>query len=512
MNTISEQIITLPINPERHHGAPRHIIIATWCWVISVSILILMSHTGLVTMIHGILALYCLIIILFRPLREAPFPLLLVTMGPNENLIFLTALLFFMRALFSGKIYLAKNTSGYLFIFLLIVIISSTLFSYATVQFKPVQTIFWAVTLLIPLTLSVMSYKLATDGNALSKYAIMLISLQLLPIIAAIPENLNTGSSDVFGGTWLDADIVGFWGTALMMGSGLLLSMGKHSCLDKRKLLLITLTGAILAAAASGKIYSVFIIVTGLLFFVTSTEFIQGLLHGKAKSVLFLLFGGLGLFLAFSAISGNLEAIKTWAGYQFEHSHKIVFLNKVFNQMDDYGYSDMLGVGPGMLGSRAANAVSADVLHKEQIHLPQSIQGAPAPEARIMAGLFDKEFQEQVRYMSANIVIPFSGIGAMKAELGWLGLIVIIGLFVVIFWPKVRFSRINRSLNISMVTVMVSLAGLSTIFLAIFETSWEQPKIMVALSVLLIALNGKSMNTLQGSTNNQHTARTGDLE
>lgn len=488
MNTTTDK--SLPVLQFRIGAVeiPRHVIIVSGCWIAIVTGLIATSETALISPAHGLLALYCFCVILLRPFDESPFALLLLAMGPSDNFIFFGALLFFLRAMLSGKLYIDNKISSILFLFFITLVLCSTAISYLTVGFRPLQTVFWGITFLIPLTLAVVKYKYRIDGYAIAKYSIILIAMQIIPVIAAIPSYLEKGSPDVFGGTWMDADILGFWGTALAMSAGILSLMHRWSQSERRSLLLLATVGGVLAVAASGKIYSVFIVGLGWCFLVVSAEFVQGLLRGKIKAVLFLLAGGLGVVFIISTLASQLGAIKAWSEYQYEYSHKIIFLDRVFNQMETYGYSNLFGVGPGMLGSRAANAVSSDVLHKEEIHLPQVLQGAPQPEARIMSELFDKEFQDRVRYMSANMVIPFSGIGAMKGELGWLGLITVVFVFFSLFWP----SRINTQLMTSnyqaaVIYFMVSISGLSTIFLSIFDTVWEQPKVMIILAMLVLA-------------------------
>lgn len=487
METIIDKDLPEPQIRLRGMGIPRHLIIVTWCWVAVVSGLIATSETVFISQIHVFLALYCFSIILLRPFQEAPFTLLLLSVGPTDNFIFLGALLFFLRAILAGKLYIPKSAAGYIYLLLLVVTICSIFLSNMTVEFRPLQPILWSVTFCVPLTIAVANFRHQVDGRALASYGVMLIVLQIIPVFAAVPSYLSSGSPDVFGGTWVDADILGFWSTTLMVGSGLLALMNRWTSLEKRRLILLTIVGGVLAVLASGKIYSVFIISVGLLFLLFSNEFVQGVLRGKLKSVLISIAGFLLIGLVLSLVSGNLASIKSWAEYQYEHSHKILFLDRVFNKMENYGYSNLLGVGPGMLGSRAANAVSSDVLHKEEVHLPGFMTGSPSPEARILGGLFDKEFQESVRYMSANMVIPFSGIGAMKGEAGWIGLIVVVMLFLSLFWPASFRHMKGVNQEQLLVYVMASASGLSVIFLSVFDTGWEQPKVMVFLAMLMIA-------------------------
>ncbi len=467
---------------------PYHLLIATWCWIAVATTLVATSETSTISQAHAFLALYCFIIILLRPFKEAPLALMLLATGPNDNLIFLGALLFFLRSILSGKLYIKNNATGYLFIFFLSLVLSSTVISYLTIEFRPLQTIFWTVTFLIPITLCVAHFKHMFNGLAIAKYGTMLISIQILPVIAAIPLYIKVGSPDVFGGTWLDADIAGFWGTALAVASFLLFFLGKNTQQGKTKVMSMMAVGTVLSILASGKIYSVFIIFLGLFFFLKYFRLIQGLLNAKVKPFIFLLVGSIGTIVVITTLITQAGGIQNWLKYQYEHSHKTIFLDRVFNQMAIYNYSNLFGVGPGMLGSRSANAVSANILHKEEMALPKLFQGAPQPEAEILRGLYDKEFQDKIRYMSANLVIPFSGIGAMKGEMGWLGLISVILLFLLLFWPhRVYYHLENVNYQITVVYFMATISGLSIVLLSIFDTAWEQPKIMVFLAMLMLA-------------------------
>ncbi|TMG91967.1 MAG: hypothetical protein E6H73_12215 [Betaproteobacteria bacterium] len=109
--------------------------------------------------------------------------------------------------------------------------------------------------------------------------------------------------------------------------------------------------------------------------------------------------------LAESWVRDNFEGfISNW-----ENSEKQVLLARVVFDVAQR-YNSVLGVGPGMLGSRAASAASADVLYKETGGALSNLLGpAPKPERWAMYGLWDAEVVQGVTDKSALLTMPFSG-------------------------------------------------------------------------------------------------------
>ena len=77
----------------------------------------------------------------------------------------------------------------------------------------------------------------------------------------------------------------------------------------------------------------------------------------RAAKILAVLLAGV---LAESWVRDNLEGLLS----NWENSEKQILLTRVVVDVAQR-YNSVLGVGPGMLGSRAASAASADVLYKE---------------------------------------------------------------------------------------------------------------------------------------------------
>jgi hypothetical protein len=83
-----------------------------------------------------------------------------------------------------------------------------------------------------------------------------------------------------------------------------------------------------------------------------------------------------------------------------------------------------IGTGPGTFASRASNTLAYDVMYKEDQKIPEAIPAISSPWTRkYMADLMTKEVADRVKFVSALLSFPFSGIVSMKFELGWIGLL-----------------------------------------------------------------------------------------
>lgn len=466
--------------------APRHFMVAALLWYGSCALLSLFEQPY--SSIFLLVAVFCYWVILLRPMREAPYALLLLATGPVEIAIFVAPLLFLLRAFLSRKVYIPAKPHGYLLLTFLLSVTASVILSWTLVEFRPLQTIFWIITFLVPLSLGFLGFRIDVDGESVVRYAIFLILLETVPIIAQIPAFLESGNHDLIVGTWMDADIVGFWAFALAAGAAVWyfhLQRGGGS-----RFLIIALSGSAMALLASGKTYSGSVAIAASAVMLFSRKSISMLIRGHLKAwlVLFMLAGGM---LVVAAQYLNIrDTVGQWMEYQVTHSQKVEFLDRVFFRMGEYGYSHLLGVGPGMLGSRAANSVSADVLAKSEKHLPEFLMRTPEPESRVMAGLWTVDLMESIRWMSATLVFPFSGIGALKGELGWVGLLLFHALVLFRYWPeRSRAVLGNPSTNIAF--WIVCCAGLSTLVLGWFDTVWEMPKIIVFLGAFTISTIGR---------------------
>ena len=162
-------------------------------------------------------------------------------------------------------------------------------------------------------------------------------------------------------------------------------------------------------------------------------------------------------------------------------------------------YNSILGVGPGMLGSRAASAASADVLYKETGGALSNLLGpAPKPERWAMYGLWDAEVVEGVRDRSALLTMPFSGWGSVRAELGWPAAILLTLYFVSL--GRQMASIAVRHPGVRSIGIAAAVACVGLLPMLFFDNILEQPHIMVPLAILVITARGVASGPVTGTT------------
>ena len=142
-----------------------------------------------------------------------------------------------------------------------------------------------------------------------------------------------------------------------------------------------------------------------------------------------------------------------------------------------------------MLGSRAANVASPDVLFKEVTSVASSLLGpAPEPERWALRGLWTVELAESIGSRSALISMPFSGWASVRAELGWPA---VAALFMLLCTLASRLAgtatRYPEVFGIAAAAAVVC-SGLP--LMLIFDNVLEQPHISAPLVVLVMVARG----------------------
>jgi hypothetical protein len=174
--------------------------------------------------------------------------------------------------------------------------------------------------------------------------------------------------------------------------------------------------------------------------------------------------------------------------WNWENSEKRVLLARVVFDIGQR-YNSILGVGPGMLGSRAASAASGDILYKEsESPFAGLLRPAPKPERWAMYGLWDAEVVEGITNRSAMVSMPFSGWGSVRAELGWPAVILLLFYFLSLAGRMASVAmRYPSARSVGLAAAVGCVALLPMLF---FDTLLEQPHIMGPLSILVIAARG----------------------
>jgi hypothetical protein len=249
----------------------------------------------------------------------------------------------------------------------------------------------------------------------------------------------------------------------------------------------------VLAVAAEAKIYSagVLLVAGAVAGIIVARELVRNRVAAAFK-----LFGV--VMVAVAALSaGHAQVARVWTSLQasLEISRKTVFLDRVFFQQAER-FNPAFGTGPGTAGSRAANAVAADILYKEEVHVPPALAGSTVAQRWAMGGLWDEELYELIGHYSSVIVMPFSGVGAVKAELGYAGLLLLLVLLVAVGTRAVR-AGLDPQMppETMMIHHVAGLGLLGMIPVAVFDTLWEMPQITAIVASALLATGGAAART-----------------
>ena len=161
---------------------------------------------------------------------------------------------------------------------------------------------------------------------------------------------------------------------------------------------------------------------------------------------------------------------------------KYVFFTRVWiDILNDSPISWLVGTGPGTLGSRASNILSADVLYKETTAF---LSSSSEWTRMYMKGLWTEELALLISNYSAVLSYPFSGISSLKAELGFPGLIAYLLFILHISLENLKSTNFKSRDTINSFKISLSLILISYVFMLFFDNYNEQP----AVSYILLFL------------------------
>jgi hypothetical protein len=367
----------------------------------------------------------------------------------------------------------------------------SALFGLIVVEARPLQWFVWIATLGAPLTLLGGTFLRLPDQFAprLSRFLLFVLWLQVPVCIAQLIRHGALEPGDWFGGIWADSNLVGLWGAATLSVCAVRLLTRTARLEGARNWILgcsHVAAAAFLVWGASAKVYSASIfgaaaIVTAMLLIAGGGIFRIG---NWVRTIIVILAIGLTGLLAESWVWENFEGLVS----NLENSEKRTLLTRVVFGVAER-YNSILGVGPGMLGSRAASAASADVLYKETESAFASLLGpAPKPERWAMYGLWDAEVVQEVTNKSALVTIPFSGWGSLRAELGWPAVILLI-FYLLALGRQMAFIA-ARHPDACSIGIAAAIGCVGLLPMLFFDNILEQPRIMGPLAILVITARG----------------------
>jgi hypothetical protein len=439
--------------------------------------------------------------VLVAPLADAMLLAIAVSLFPGDAALLGVTLALLYRAARSRRLGFDSSLRSMLLFGFFVSAVGSALFGVLAVEARPLQWFVWMATLGAPLLLLGGAFHRLPHRLApiLSRYLIFVLWLQVPVCIAQLVRHGEPEPGDWFAGLWGDANLVGLWGAATLSVCAVRL-LTRTAALEGPRAWIVGCShfaaAAFLVWGASAKIYSGSIfgaaaVVTAMLLVAGTGISRMGTLFRAAVAIVALLLTGV---LAESWVRDNFEGlISNW-----ENSEKQVLLARVVFDVAQR-YNSILGVGPGMLGSRAASAASADVLYKETGGALSNLLGpAPKPERWAMYGLWDAEVVEGVTDRSALLTMPFSGWGSVRAELGWPAAILLTLYFVSL--GRQMASIAVRHPGVRSIGIAAAVACVGLLPMLFFDNILEQPHIMVPLAILVITARGVASGPVTGTT------------
>jgi hypothetical protein len=439
--------------------------------------------------------------VLVAPLADAILLAIAVSLFPGDAALFGVTLALLYRAARSRSLGFDGSLRSMLLFGFFVSAVGSALFGMMAVEARPLQWFVWMVTLGAPLLLLGGAFLRLPYQFAplLSRFLVFVLWLQV-PVCAAQYARLaELQIADWYTGTLDNANVLGLWAAIALSVCGVRLFTATRALQGRRSWIVAgghVAAGTYLVWGASAKLYSAAMfgaagLVTVMLFVAGSGISRTGTVLRAGLAILAILLMGV---LAESWVRDNVEGFIS----NLEDSEKLVLLTRVVFGVAER-YNSVLGVGPGMLGSRAASAASGDVLYKETKSALAGLLGpAPEPERWAMYGLWDADVVQGVMYKSALLTMPFSGWGSVRAELGWPAVILLIFYFVSLGRQMASIAARHPGVRSIGIAAAVGCVGLLPILF--FDNILEQPHIMVPLAILVITARGAAASLVKGTT------------
>lgn len=466
---------------------------APW-WIVAGAALVALAgweHQALGIAVHHAGILAALLGILFAPLRCTFALLIAMSLLSGDTGLMGAQAILLLRLAARGQLALPANLLSYLLCAFFISAIGSALFGLVAVEMRPLQWFVWALTLGVPLVLLGAARPAIRQDTAhrLLRFVLFCLAVQIPIGALQLYRHGALEPGDWFSGTWEDANMVGLWAacaTTVGIIRLVVLPRAVDGLLRPAQAAMLICAALILVWFASAKIVAGSVLVGGAaiiaLLWIRGDDISRGRVAKRAA---------LGVVaiavIAFVARSWMLENVDAFVT-NWQDSGKHMLFDRLFGTFDER-YNAVVGIGPGMLGSRAANVASPDVLFKEVASVAsQLLAPAPKPERWAMRGLWTLELAEAIGSRSALISMPFSGWGSVRAELGWPA-VVALCLFLLTLSVRMASLAISdpRTFGFAAAAAVVCM-GLNAML--VFDNVLEQPHITAPLIVMAIIARG----------------------
>ncbi|MET0166994.1 MAG: hypothetical protein ABW318_18575 [Vicinamibacterales bacterium] len=445
--------------------------------------------------------------VLVAPWADALLLAIAMSLFPGDAWLLGVAPALLYRAARNRSLGFGRSLRSMLLVGFFISAAGSALFGLIAIEARPLQWFVWMATLGAPLLLLGGAFPRLPNQivPVLSRFLLSVLWLQVPVCIAQLVRHGEPEPGDWFAGLWGDANLVGLWGAATMSVCAVRVLTGTAALKGPRAWVVGCghfAAAAFLVWGASAKVYSASIfaaagVVTVMLLIAgTGISRIGTVFRASVVTLAILLTG----VLAESWVRDNLEGfISNW-----ENSEKRTLLARMVFDVGQR-YNSVLGVGPGMLASRAASAASGDVLHKETEGMfAKLLAPAPKPERWAMYGLWDAEVVQSVTNKSAIVAMPFSGWGSLRGELGWPAVFLLT--FYLLSLGLQMASIAARHPGARSIGIAAAIGCVGLLPMLFFDNILEQPRIMGPLAILVITARGVASGLDRASASVRPTA------
>lgn len=177
-----------------------------------------------------------------------------------------------------------------------------------------------------------------------------------------------------------------------------------------------------------------------------------------------------------------------WSPYVINPANpKTILFQRATIQLFHGGLNFVTGFGPGGYASRVASSRAAGTLYKQSYELPSFVTPFTSPEYRkTVAGLYTYQINQVLRWRSNLMSYPFSSLVGIWGELGIVGTVILVSIYVVVAKASYHTWRADKSPvwrafgGTALFTVLYLWA------LALFDSYMEQPSIMIPSWILFL--------------------------
>jgi hypothetical protein len=167
-------------------------------------------------------------------------------------------------------------------------------------------------------------------------------------------------------------------------------------------------------------------------------------------------------------------------------AHKSLYYKRIIVDLKNH-YNPFIGTGPGTLGSRSSNARSYDMMAKSSgsIKIPFISSFTSQPAKEYLVDLYNSDYQLNLSGYSALLSYPFSEITTILGELGYIGILLYLMIFVAIA-KSIRYSSNSPMYGYS---IGMQICLLAFLFMCAVDNYQEMPQVIfppLLLSAVLI--------------------------